>query len=79
MLERFLRPAATDSELFVGAGCLIQSGINYQYVLSLSLIHISYTFDFGDAIQDNNEGNPLENFFYSFSTGDRLDLSLIHI
>ena len=28
---------------------------------------------FGDAIQDNNEGNPLENFFYSFSTGDRLD------
>lgn len=33
----------------------------------------TYTFDFGDAIQDNNEGNPLENFFYSFSTGDRLD------
>ena len=41
------------------------------------------------GIQDNNEGNPLENFFYSFSTGDRLDsmavagtvlnLSLIHI
>lgn len=30
----FLRPASTDSELFVGAGCLIQSGINYQYVLS---------------------------------------------
>ena len=33
----------------------------------------TYTIDFGDAIQDNNEGNPLENFFYSFSTGDRLD------
>lgn len=33
----------------------------------------TYTFDFGDAIQDNNEGNPLENFFYSFSTGNRLD------
>ena len=33
----------------------------------------TYTFDFGDAIQDNNEGNPLENFFYSFSTGERLD------
>lgn len=33
----------------------------------------TYTIDFGDAIQDNNEGNPLENFIYTFSTGDRLD------
>lgn len=33
----------------------------------------TYTFDFGDAIQDNNEGNPLENFFFSFSTGEQLD------
>lgn len=33
----------------------------------------TYTIDFGDAIQDNNEGNPLENFFYTFSTGQRLD------
>ncbi|MGN0048688.1 MAG: Ig-like domain-containing protein [Bacteroides sp.] len=33
----------------------------------------TYTIDFGDAIQDNNEGNPLENFTYAFSTGERLD------
>lgn len=33
----------------------------------------TYTIDFGDAIQDNNEGNPLEHFIYTFSTGDRLD------
>ena len=33
----------------------------------------TYTIDFGDAIQDNNESNPLENFVYTFSTGDRLD------
>lgn len=33
----------------------------------------TYTVDFGDAIQDNNEGNALENFSFSFSTGDRLD------
>lgn len=33
----------------------------------------TYTVDFGDAIQDNNESNPLENFSYSFSTGERLD------
>ena len=33
----------------------------------------TYAIDFADAIQDNNEGNPLENFVYTFSTGDRLD------
>lgn len=33
----------------------------------------TYTIDFTDAIVDNNESNPLENFSVSFSTGDRLD------
>lgn len=33
----------------------------------------TYTVDFADAIQDNNEGNPLENFSFSFSTGESLD------
>ena len=33
----------------------------------------TYTIDFGDAIQDNNENNPLEGFVYTFSTGDKLD------
>lgn len=33
----------------------------------------TYTIDFTDAIQDNNEGNPLENFSLSFSTGDIID------
>jgi len=33
----------------------------------------TYTIDFTDAIADNNEKNPLENFSYSFSTGDHLD------
>ena len=37
----------------------------------------TYTIDFGDAIQDNNEGNPLEAFTYTFSTGDRLDTMAI--
>lgn len=37
------------------------------------LPNTTYTIDFTDAIVDNNEGNPLENFVYSFSTGDRLD------
>ena len=33
----------------------------------------TYTIDFTDAIVDNNEGNTLENFSYSFSTGDVID------
>ena len=33
----------------------------------------TYTIDFTDAIVDNNEGNTLENFSYSFSTGDHID------
>ena len=37
------------------------------------LPNTTYTIDFTDAIVDNNEENPLENFVYSFSTGDRLD------
>ena len=37
------------------------------------LPNTTYTIDFTDAIVDNNESNPLENFVYSFSTGDQLD------
>lgn len=33
----------------------------------------TYSIDFNDAIVDNNEGNPLENFAYVFSTGAAVD------
>lgn len=33
----------------------------------------TYTLDFADAISDNNEGNVLENFRFSFSTGEVID------
>ena len=33
----------------------------------------TYTIDFSDAIVDNNEGNPLGNFAFMFSTGDVID------
>lgn len=33
----------------------------------------TYTFDFGKALKDNNEGNLYENFKYIFSTGTYLD------
>ncbi|NDV77681.1 Ig-like domain-containing protein [Dysgonomonas sp. 511] len=33
----------------------------------------TYTIDFTNAVTDSNEKNPLENFSYSFSTGDVVD------
>ena len=33
----------------------------------------TYTIDFSDAIVDNNEGNPMGHFTYSFSTGSSID------
>lgn len=33
----------------------------------------TYTIDFADAVQDNNEGNILEGFSFSFSTGETQD------
>lgn len=33
----------------------------------------TYTLDFADALSDNNEGNVLENFRVSFSTGEIID------
>ena len=33
----------------------------------------TYTIDFADAIVDNNEGNPLGNYAFTFSTGKTID------
>ena len=33
----------------------------------------TYTIDFADAIVDNNEGNPMGNYTFSFSTGPVID------
>lgn len=35
--------------------------------------NMTYTIDFADAIVDNNEGNPLGDYAFTFSTGERLD------
>lgn len=37
------------------------------------IANTTYTIDFGDAIVDNNEGNPLGQFSYAFSTGPEID------
>ncbi len=38
----------------------------------------TYTLNFGDAIKDFTEGNPLVNFTYVFSTGTYLDSLQVH-
>ncbi len=37
------------------------------------LPNTTYTIDFSDAISDNNEGNPMGLYTYSFSTGSTID------
>jgi hypothetical protein len=37
----------------------------------------TYTFDFTDAIVDNNEGNSIEGFSFAFSTGNIIDSLVI--
>ena len=34
---------------------------------------VTYTIDFADAIEDNNEGNPMGNYTFTFSTGEQID------
>lgn len=37
------------------------------------LENTTYSFNFGQSLQDNNEGNPYSQFRYVFSTGDYID------
>ena len=37
------------------------------------LENTTYSFNFGESIQDNNEGNPYQQFKYIFSTGTYID------
>lgn len=34
---------------------------------------VTYTIDFADAIEDNNEHNPMGDYAFTFSTGDSID------
>jgi len=62
-----------DDFVIVGGGA---TGIEMAGAL-MELIDIFkkefHTIDFSDAISDNNEGNPLGNYTYSFSTGETID------
>ena len=50
------------------------SGKRITVVLNDSLKpNSTYTIDFSDAIQDNNEGNPMNDYAFTFSTGEAVD------
>ncbi|MGB1041860.1 MAG: Ig-like domain-containing protein [Tenacibaculum sp.] len=42
-------------------------------ILDTLRTNTTYTFNFGNAVQDNNENNKLESFKYVFSTGKYID------
>lgn len=53
---------------------LLQRGKNLEIRLKEPLKDsTTYTIYFADAIVDNNEGNPIKNFVFAFSTGEVID------
>lgn len=61
-------PPQLEQPEIKGAGRRIQISL----VDSLKA-NTTYTIDFSDAISDNDEGNPMGNYTYSFSTGAAID------
>ena len=53
---------------------ILSSGKRITVTLNDSLRpNTTYTIDFSDAIEDNNEGNPMGNYTFFFSTGRTVD------
>lgn len=53
---------------------ILTSGKRITVTLNDSLRpNTTYTIDFSDAIEDNNEGNPMGNYTFFFSTGRTVD------
>jgi hypothetical protein len=47
-------------------------------IIDTLLPNTTYSFEFGNAIKDVNEGNIVKNFTYVFSTGDHLDTGTLN-
>ena len=56
---------------------IIPSGMANKYLLikwnDTLQANTTYNFNFGNAIVDNNENNPLKYYNFAFSTGDKID------
>lgn len=53
----------------------ITSKLKSLYIKDLDSLqeNTTYIFDFGDAVRDFNEGNPISHFVFAFSTGTDID------
>ena len=61
-------PAQTEQPKMSATG----KKVTVELVDSL-LPNTTYSIDFSNSVQDNNEGNPLNNFAFAFSTGNAID------
>jgi hypothetical protein len=53
---------------------VVEKGKSIQLTITSTLRdNTTYVINFGSAVVDNNEGNPLNNLIYTFTTGDILD------
>ena len=68
MQKIVVSPPLNEQPSFTGRGNKVTVKFNEELQPATT-----YTIDFADAIQDNNEGNPLKGFTFSFSTGETKD------
>ncbi|MDO5510247.1 MAG: Ig-like domain-containing protein [Weeksellaceae bacterium] len=66
-----ISPPLTQNAVFSPTGTASR---RVRVILNEELLpNTTYNINFGNAIQDNNEGNPLRDFSYVFSTGGYID------
>ncbi|MGM0377010.1 MAG: Ig-like domain-containing domain [Bacteroidota bacterium] len=68
MQKIVVSPPLNEQPSFTGRGNKVSVKFNEELQPATT-----YTIDFADAIRDNNEGNPLEDFTFTFSTGETQD------
>ena len=67
-----ISPPLDQSTYIVSPQSVAAKYINIEFIDSL-VSNTTYTFNFGESVVDNNEGNPLSFFSYVFSTGSVID------
>ena len=67
-----ISPPLDQSTYIVSPQSVAAKYINIEFIDSLAS-NTTYTFNFGESVVDNNEGNPLSFFSYVFSTGSVID------
>lgn len=65
-------PPLEQTAYVISPQSLASKYIEIEFLDSLA-INTTYTFNFGESIVDNNEGNPFSFFSYVFSTGTTID------